>query len=84
MTNTHETILLKIIVRSLKKGRLLTPSRYGQPKLAAGKKAKVTVRDITVCGFRGWRGGCDGLRSSASFRLILEKAAGFTNFAVKN
>ena len=48
------------------------------------EKAKVTVRDITVCGFRGWRGGCDGLRSSASFRLILEKAAGFTNFAVKN
>ncbi|MFH4150943.1 hypothetical protein WAI81_20055, partial [Acinetobacter baumannii] len=67
-----------------KKGRLLTPSRYGQSELAAGKKAKVTVREITICGFRGWLGGCDGVRSSVSFRLILEKAAGFPNFMVKN
>ncbi|UMX49742.1 hypothetical protein MJ390_01070 [Klebsiella pneumoniae] len=47
MTNTHETILLGNHCPQSKKGRLLTPSRYGQPKLAAGKKAKVTVRDIT-------------------------------------
>jgi hypothetical protein len=52
--------------------------------LAAGKKAKVTVREVTVSFYLRWGEGCDVVRSSRSFPPFLEKAAGFTNFAVKN
>jgi hypothetical protein len=53
-------------------------------KQAAGKKAKMTVREVTVSLHEHQGRGCDVVRSSRSFRLFLEKAAGFTNFAVKN
>jgi len=52
--------------------------------LAAGKKAKVTVREVTVSFSPRWREGCDVVRSSRSFPSFLEKAAGFTIFTVKN
>jgi hypothetical protein len=60
------------------------PSCHGQGNFSAGKKAKVTVRELTISFCRYRRGGCDALRSSRSFRLFLEKAAGFTPFAVEN
>jgi len=44
----------------------------------------VTVREVTVSFYLRWMEGCDVVRSSRSFPPFLEKAAGFTNFAVKN
>ncbi|WP_297200842.1 hypothetical protein [uncultured Pluralibacter sp.] len=60
------------------------PSRHGQAKMGAGKKAKVNVRGFTVLAEVRAGGWCDGLRISRSFPSFLEIRAAFASFAVEN
>jgi hypothetical protein len=83
MTKTHGKILVKIIACSLKKSRrahLLVTDR----KIGRWQESKGDREEVTVSFSPRWGEGCDVVRSSRSFPSFLEKAAGFTNFAVKN
>ena len=52
-------------------------------KWAAGKKAKVDVRELTISADCPVSRGCDALRNSQSFPAFLQKTTGFALFVVE-
>ncbi len=76
-------VLLRVITAQSKKRTSSLPSRYWQTPLAAGKKAKMNVREFTNSRDGRVFRGCDTDLISRTFRLFLEKKTGFARFAVK-